>query len=188
MPAPTKYDRESLRLKFLTSSSKGVLSFLIEEGIVKQHKDSKKKIQLNGAMTAATTWRSDERKEFRQRVYEEAKKEAEKKMADEMYKVDLKEMWDIKKRSINIVKLALNEMTVLKKDKDWNTRPVLNRDAIRISKEVRNFWEMAKIELKEPTKYIEDLSEPKPVELTQEQKDIANDFKKILLWKIKPKK
>ena len=108
----------------------------------------------------------------------------QKETAEKLYKPSLQELSAMHQKIMQVAALALNDMTTVDKG---SGKPKLNPDHNKVIslKEVR---EITKVEKKEPTKYIEDLSEPKEVPLSPEQIALANAFKSVLKAKIKPKK
>jgi len=81
-------------------------------------------------------------------------------------------------RAIAVTKIALNGLTIEKIGKDGKKIWVIDPSAVKISKEIKDLWEIIKVEKKEPTKYIEDLTPPQAVELTDKQKTILERFRK----------
>lgn len=135
-------------------------------------------------MREKTSRRLEKKNKFREQAMDMAIAKLQKEAADKIYTPSLEELSQMHRKILQVAALALNDMTVVDKE---SGKPKLNPNHNKVIslKEVR---EITKVEKKEPTKYIEDLSEPKPVELTPEQKALADAFKSVLKSKIKPKK
>jgi len=103
-----------------------------------------------------------------------AVKKIENDIAEKIYKPNIKDLNEMHKKSMEVADIALEWMVVIK---DW--KKVINRGMVKVSKELKYIREMVKVEKKEPTKYIEDLTPMIHVELNDKQKEVLDKFKKL---------
>ena len=174
-----KHDRNALFLEYLTSDEESVYGFCKKRGIISGAKKA-----VDWANARATAGRSKKKEEFKKRAMDMAIAKLEKETAEKVYAPSIKELSNMHQKIMQVAALALNDMAII--DPSTN-KPKLNpkQNKLISLKEVR---EITKVEKKEPTKYIEDLSEPKEVLLSPEQIALANAFKSVLKAKFKPKK
>lgn len=171
MPQKRKYDRNAIYLEYLTSDEDSIDWFLKASGVVKPN--WKGGFIINGWHRAATAWRQQKKYEFKERAMQKAVKQLEKEMGEKVYKPTIKELSDMHKKLLMTTKVALNQMTVV----DKNTKEIkINPLYSKISKEIKDLREIVKVEKKEPTKYVEDLTPPAETELSERQMELLKQW------------
>ena len=181
MPQKWKYDRETLFLEYLTDDEIYAESFLRKKWVVKPWK--KGQLGYSGAMKVQTRGRAEKKKKFQEKAMQRAVLKLEKEVAEKIYKPSIKELNEMHRRTMDIWKIVLNDMTIISKDKDGNTTYKVNKNATRISKELRNIREIVKTEKWEPTRTILDLTPvPEEKKLDEKQQAILEKYKSKKKW------
>jgi len=167
MPQVKKYPREKLFLEYLTDEEESVFKFLKKKGIVKP--DAKGQ---TGSRAESTKWRCNKKQEFKKKAMEKALKSLESKVADKIYKPSIELLSEMHEKIMKATSIAVEELTV--KTDEWKEVTWFFFD-----KRIKDLWEIVKVEKKEPTRYIEDLTPNIHVELNDKQKEVLDKFKKL---------
>lgn len=95
-----RYDWNALKLKFFASRHESIRGFLEEEMGMKENWNTRDK----------TLGWSEERETFRKSIYEQAKENLSEELSEEVYKPSIKELGEMQKEIIDILKLSLSRI------------------------------------------------------------------------------
>lgn len=96
----SRYDWNALKLKFFASRHESIRGFLEEEMGMKENWNTRKR----------TLGWSEEREDFRQDIYEQAKEKLSEDLSEKLYKPSITQLWEMHKEIIDMLKLSLSHI------------------------------------------------------------------------------
>lgn len=143
-----RYDWIALKLKFFASPQESIRGFLEEEMGMKENGNTRKR----------TIGWAEEREDFRQAIYEQAKEKLSKDLSENIYKPSIVELWEMHKEILEMLKLSLshirNSSISVLDGKEIITQPLDTQELTRIWKIIRIESRQAKESAEEIRRYI----------------------------------
>lgn len=138
-----KYDWDSLRMQFFTSQQKTVKGFLKEFVGIEENWNSRKN----------TLGWLEQREVFKKEAQKLADEQLKQKMAEEIYQPSLKELWEMHKATVDLIKVALMGIQQACVVTDKGKKKVIQ---IPNAQDLKRFWEMIRVEKGQSTDIVWD--------------------------------
>lgn len=139
-----KYDWGALKLKFFASDA-----LSLEEWIRRELGVPNK----NWAISKATNGWAAEREAFRASAMKQAEENLRRKMAEDIYNPSLKELWEMHKATVDLIKVALMGIQQACVVTDKGKKKVIQ---IPNAQDLKRFWEMIRVEKGQSTDIVWD--------------------------------